>query len=161
MAKGIFIAENMQSTKLASLLRSGQQEPNIENGMVVTLGDLIDPERDLYATAPVAANTDDVYLVDGVELQADEQLTKGLDDFENLAEKPFRLRKGVAYDRFSVSTSVLDGTPVEGKFVETPATGNKLKVVDTPTEGASFVAEIQNIYVFGTRGIEMARLLVK
>jgi len=34
-------------------------------------------------------------------------------------------------------------------------------VVDTPTEGASFVAEIIDVYVFGTRGIEMARLLVK
>lgn len=161
MAKGIFIAENMQSTKLASLLRSGQQETSIENGMVVTLGDLIDLERDLYATEPVTANTDDIYLVDGVELQADEQLTKGLDDFENPAGKPFRLRKAVAYDRFSISTSVLDGTPEKGKFVETPASGNKLVVVDTPTADASFVAEIVDVYVFGSRGIEMARLLVK
>ena len=71
------------------------------------------------------------------------------------------IAEGVAYDRFSVSTSVLDGTPEKGKFVETPASGNKLVVVDTPTAEASFVAEIVDIYVFGTRGIEMARLLVK
>lgn len=32
MAKGIFIAENMASTKVGSLLRSAQQSTAIENG---------------------------------------------------------------------------------------------------------------------------------
>lgn len=161
MAKGIFIAESMQSTKLISLLRSGQQDTNIENGMVVTLGDLIGNQRDLYETRPVSTKTDDIYFVDGVELIADEQLTKGLDDYENIAGIPFRLRKAVAYDRFSISASVIDGTPEKGKFVETPASGNKLVVVDTPTEGASFVAKIEDVYNFGTRMIKMVRLVVQ
>jgi len=39
--KGVFIAENMMSTKVGSLLRSAQQATAIENGSVVKLGALV------------------------------------------------------------------------------------------------------------------------
>lgn len=161
MAKAIFIAENMASTKLGSLLRSAKQDTPIENGCIVTLGDLVAGESDLYEAGAVTANTDDVYLVDGVELDSDEQLTKGLDDFENPANKPFRVRKALAGDRFSISASAITGTPVVGEFVEVPATGNNLAAVQTPTAGASLVCEVVALWTFGTRAIPMVRLVVK
>ena len=107
MAKGIFIAENMASTKVGSLLRSAQQSTAIENGSVVKLGALVTGEADLYQAEPITAVTDTAYFVDGVELMTDEQLTKGLDDFENPANKPFRVRKPMVGDRFSISESMI------------------------------------------------------
>ena len=115
--KGIFIAENMASTTVGSLLRSGQSATELENGAVVTLGDLVVGENELYEIGAVAAITDDVYLVDGVELQADEQLTKGLHDFVNPANKPVRLRKASRGDRFSISEASITGTVKVGEVV--------------------------------------------
>lgn len=161
MAKGIFIAENMASTKVGSLLRSAKKEGAIENGAVVVLGDLVAGEADLYEAGAVSAVGDAIYLVDGVELLADEQLTKGLDDFENPGGKPFRVRKPLSGDRFSVSVSAISGTPKVGEFVETPATGNKLTAAATPTADVSFVAEVKALWTFGTRAIPMVRLEVK
>ena len=163
MAKGIFIAENMASTKVGSLLRSAKQATAIENGSIVALGDLVTGENDLYTSKAVAANTDVIYLVDGVELIADEQLTKGLDDFENPANKAFRVRKPMVGDRFSISESMitaLSENVVEGNVVETPASGNKLAEAATVTAGASFVAKIVKRWTWGTRAIPMVRLEV-
>ncbi len=163
MAKGIFIAENMASTKLESLLESAVQETAIENGAVVVLGDLIEGKNIVYKAKAVAANTDVIYLVDGVELIADEQLTKGLDDFENIPNKAFRVRKPMVGDRFSISESMITALAdkvVEGNIVETPASGNKLVEASDATEGASFVAKIEKRYIFGTRAIPMVRLKV-
>lgn len=159
--KGIFIAENMASTKLGSLLRSAQLDTAIENGSVVKLGELVAGELDLYEAGAVTAITDSVYLVDGVELEADEQLTRGLDDFENPANKPFRVRQALKGDRFSISESVITGTVKEGEFVEIPATGNKLAAKATATEGATLVCKVVTKWVFGTRAIPMVRLEVQ
>lgn len=161
MAKGIFIAENMASTKVGSLLRSAQQATAIENGCVVVLGDLVTGEADLYEAGAVSAVTDEVYLVDGVELEADEQLTRGLDDFENPANKPFRVRKALKGDRFSISESVITGTVKVGEYVEVPATGNKLKATETPTASATLVCKVVDKWIFGTRAISMVRLEVQ
>jgi hypothetical protein len=163
MTKGIFIAENMASTKLGSLLRSAQQATAIENGSIVTLGNLVNGEMDLYESAAVSANTDTIYFVDGVELLASEETTKGLDDFENPADKPFRVRKPMVGDVFSISESMISAigsTVVEGNLVETPASGNKLQEVTTATAGVSFVAKIVKRWTFGSRAIPMVRLEV-
>ena len=163
MAKGIFIAENMASTKVGSLLRSAKQDTPIQNGSIVVLSDLVEGEDDLYVAKEVAANTDVVYLVDGVELIADEQLTKGLDDFENPADKSFRVRKPLVGDRFSISESMITALGeevVEGNIVETPASGNRLVEAEVATEGASLVCKIVKRWTFGARAIPMVRLEV-
>lgn len=160
MAKGIFIAENMTSTKVGSLLRSAKQATEIENGSVVTLTGLETGEIDLYTSDPISAKTDDVYLVDGVEVMYDEQVTYGLDDFVNPADKAFRVRKPAVGDRFSISEATISGTVVENEFVETPATGNKLDAVDTATTDASLVCKVVKKWTFGTKAIPMVRLEV-
>lgn len=161
MAKGIFIAENMASTKLGSLLRSAKQDTAIENGCIVVLGDLVAGEKDLYESGAVATvATDRIYFVDGVELLADEQLTKGLDDFENPAKKPFRVRRPQLGDRFSISESVIDGTLGNNGYVKVKA-GNKLEPAATSaTTSLSFVAKVVDKWIFGTRAIPMVRLEV-
>ena len=165
MAKGIFIAENMASTKVGSLLRSAQQATAIENGSIVKLGDLVTGEADLYNAEAIAAITDTAYFVDGVELIADEQLTKGLDDYENPANKPFRVRKPMVGDRFSISESMITAladTVVVGNIAEIAA-GNKLAEVAEATGAtatATVVCKIVARWTFGTRAIPMVRLEV-
>lgn len=163
--KGVFIAENMASTKVGSLLRSATQATAIENGAIVTLGDLATGEIDLYKSGAVAAITDTIYLVDGVEVVYDETTVKGLDDYENVANKAFRVRKPAVGDRFSISASMITAladAPVKGNLVETAA-GNKLAEVAKATgltATVSFGARIVETWTFGSRAIPMVRLEV-
>lgn len=164
MAKGVFIAENMASTKLGSLLRSAKQSTAIENGAIVKLGALVSGEQELYTSAAIAAATDVIYLVDGVELVASEETTKGLDDFENVANKAYRVRKPIVGDRFSISeaqiTALANDTVVEGNVVVTPASGSKLAESESAAGTESFIATIVKRWTFGTRAIPMVRLEV-
>lgn len=158
--KGIFVAENMASIKVGSYLRSAKQATEIENGAVVKLGALVTGEIDTYNALPVAALTDKVVLVDGVEVIYDEHKTFGLDDFVNEKEKAFRVRIPVVNDRFSISESMISGTATVGQIVETPATGNKLIARATATADASLVCRVVAKWTFGTRAIPMVRLEV-
>lgn len=166
MAKGIFIAENMASTKVGSLLRSAQQATAIENGSIVKLGDLVTGELNLYQSEAIEAVTDVAYFVDGVELLADETTQKGLDDFENPADKSFRVRKPAVGDIFSVSenmiTALANDKVVVGNIAEIAA-GNKLVEVAAATgatANASLVCNIVAKWTFGKRAIPMVRLEV-
>ncbi len=165
-SKGIFIAENMASTKVGSLLRSAQQTTAIENGSLVKLGALVTGEADLYQAGAIEAVTDTAYFVDGVELIADEQLTKGLDDYENPANKPFRVRKPMVGDRFSVSESMITALANDKVVVDNIAeiaAGNKLAEVAKETGAtatATLVCKIVARWTFGTRAIPMVRLEV-
>ena len=159
MEKGIFIAESMASTKLVSLLRNGVSGTDIENGSIVTLGDLEVGETDLYKIETPAAATDTIYLVDGVELDAEESLALGLDDFVNKADKPVRLRKPTSGDRFSISKSLVTGSPAVGDTLEADAS-NKLAKAEVPTEGATQFKVVAD-WIFSGRAIQMLRLEVK
>ena len=165
MPYGVFIAENMTSIKDGSKLRSAKQATAIENGSIVKLTGLVTGEDNVYTSAGVQANTDVIYLVDGVELVYSEETTKGLDDYQNPANKPFRVRKPEVGDIFSVSeamlTALADDSVVAGNFVETPATGNKLVEKATAlSTGVSFGAKIIKKWTFGSRAIPMVRLEV-
>lgn len=155
MGKGIFIAESMASTDLVSLLRSAVSTKEIENGSVINLGELVDLEKDLYKAA-VVTDKAQVYLVDGVELMADESARMGLDDFANPADKAYRVRKPLSGDRFSISADVIDGAAVKDDILEANA-GNKL--VKGATEG-SMQFKVVEEWVFGTRLVNMVRLEV-
>jgi hypothetical protein len=166
MAKGVFIAEKMKSTKDITLLSSAVSDSEIENGAIVVLGDLVTGETDLYEAGAVAAVGNEIWFVDGVELTYSEETTKGLDDFVNPAGKPFRVRKPQVGDTFSISASMItpldSGTGlVKGNLVETPATGNKIKEKATSlTSGVSFGGKIVDLWNFGSRAIPMARIKV-
>ena len=164
MSTNVFIAERMASTTDGALLRSFQKDAAIENGLLVVRGALESGERDLYVAGDVAATTDEIYFVNGVELITDSTITKGLDDFTNEADKPFRGRKSEKHDVFSVSVAAC--TPIStllvvGNTVETPATGNKLFEVNGGAGAtASFVATIVALWTFEPlgRAIDMVRL---
>ena len=92
--KGIFIAENMASTTVGSLLRSAVDDTNTrENGSIVKLDGLVTGENNLYKAVDISAATDVIYFVDGVVLDPDEHVTKGLDDYVVPIGKEFRVRK--------------------------------------------------------------------
>ena len=164
----IFIAENMASTKVGSLLRSGISAVDVENGNIQVLGNLApNMGNDLYQTASVTDNEDVIYFADGVELEYSEEITRGLDDYVNKAGIPFRLRKPVVGDRFSISEEAIaaiatNGEVVVGNMVETPANGTKIAEVAPADVNAasSFVATIVARWTFGTRAIPMVRLEV-
>jgi len=165
MAYGIFCAENMTSVVDGSKLRSAKKSADIENGHVVRLGALVSGELNLYTAEDVTANTDIVYLVDGVALNYSEETTRGLDDYINLTGTAFRVRKPQVGDIFSISeaeiTALAGNSVVAGNFVETPATGNTLLEKATSlTSGVSFGAKILTKWTFGTRAIPMVRVEV-
>ena len=162
----VFIAERMASTKDGALLRSLQKTEAIENGLLVVKGALVSGERDLSVAGDVAALTDEVYIVDGVELIYDESTAQGLDDFTNAADKPFRGRKAPKGDVFSISVAActpIAATLVVGNTLETPATGNKwFEVTGGASATASIVAKIVALWTFELQGraISMVRLEV-
>lgn len=161
--KGIFIAENMVSTDVGAYLRSGIQDSAIENGSIVNLNGLAEGKEEVYKTIALTADgvkTAPLYFVDGVELEYDEQLTRGLHDFENPKDKPFRVRRPVVGDRFSISADMIGSfSSGSSKYVQTNAGGKVKAVTSAPTlANFSFVAKIIAEWNFGTKA--MVRLEV-
>lgn len=160
--KGIFIAENMASTTVGSLLRSAVDATSgtllaRENGSIVKLNGLVDGENNLYKAISVTAATDVIYFVDGVVLDPDEHVTKGLDDYEVPAGKEFRVRKPMVGDIFSISEKHIAGL-TKDDVVEMTDSGLAKKT--TGTANTSFTAKVIDKWVFGARAINMIRLEV-
>lgn len=158
--QGIFIAEQMASTKLVSKLRSARFDKDIENGSIAILGELIANGEgiELYEGKAPADSKSDIYLVDGVELDANQETIKGLHHFVNKAGREVRLRKPTSGDIFSVSASMVSGSAVKkGDFVEAKA-ANKLAKVATTTADARH--EIKVLLEWNFEGIPMLRLEV-
>lgn len=162
--KGIFIAENMVSTDVDAYLRSGIQSTAIENGSIVNLNGLAEGKEEVYKTIALTADgvkTAPLYFVDGVELEYDEQLTRGLHDFENPKDKPFRVRRPVVGDRFSISTNMIASYNASTTTHVKAAAGNKVTSATAgTTTNLSFVAKVIAKWNFGTKAIPMVRLEV-
>lgn len=157
---GIFIAERMASTGLTSLLRSATQSTAIENGSIITLGEKVAGKGlELHKAETVKKPEDTIYLVDGVELENDEQLTRGLEQFINPADKAFRVRKPLTGDTFSISESMVSGAVAGVKNLEA-AVGNKLKEVGASATAGATQFRVVEKWNFGTKQIPMVRLEV-
>lgn len=124
--------DNMAATKVPSLIKSAKfyvddVATKIENGELVTIGALINGEREIHkATAPVG---EDMYigLVCTPELQYEEKGYHGVDTFENAADKVLRvfiLQKG---DIFSIGN--------EGAGADKTAGALTTKFLGTETSG--------------------------
>ncbi|MFA7203942.1 MAG: hypothetical protein WC188_09595 [Candidatus Caldatribacteriota bacterium] len=156
--KGIFIAENMASTTVGSLLRSAVDTTKVrENGSIVALDGLVAGENNLYKAVDISAATDVIYFVDGVVLDPDEHVTKGLDDYVVPIGKEFRVRKPMVGDIFSISEKHINGLS-KGDVVEMTDSGLAKKT--TGTTNTSFTAKVIDKWVFGARAISMIRLEV-
>lgn len=164
MAYAVVITDNLQATNDGAIksvkFYSGETATAIENGNVVALSGLMSGSREVFKGIAPAAVTNEVLLVAGVELIYDESTrAKGLDDFINVAGKPFRayhLKKG---DIFTISDSAVvalaDNTPVVGNYLVTKATSTKLEEKASPAGTESVKCLILEKIVFGSRAIPM------
>ncbi len=157
MANGIFVAENMASTKLSSLLKTaryiaGGVPAAIQNGRVVVLGALEANQSEIYVAADVAANTNRIYVVDAPEVIYSEEITRGLNDYTNVAGQTIRVRQLQVGDSFAISARAITPlavAPVVGNFIETPAAGNLWLEAAADVAGASVACLIERSYVLG------------
>ena len=157
MPNAIFVAENMASTKLDSLLASGRFQASgvnaaINNGNLVALGAKDATQREVYiCTAPAAATTP-VYIVDGVEMQYSQETTQGLNNYTNPAGALLRLRRPQVGDHFAISAraiTALGSVPVVGNVVVTQAAATTWNELAAPAGGESVVGTIEESYVLG------------
>lgn len=155
-------AGNIESVKFFD---ASDQPASIENGHVVTLVGLLEGEREIKKGVAPATTSDDIVLIAGVELMADQTVTHGLDEFENPADKPFRAYHLYEGDIFSVSHNALTliGTaPVVGNFVAVQPGSTKLKEYDATSlpADAAFVGKIIATEKWGIRQIPLAVIQV-
>ena len=158
MANAIFVAENMASTKLSSLLKTARYQvagadTAINNGCVVVLGAKDPNQREVYIAGATAAATDPVYIVDTPELIYSQETTSGLNDYTNAAGQLLRVRKPMVGDHFAVSAraiTALNGVaPVVGSSIVTPAAGILWTEIQAPAGTESVQCLIEESYVLG------------
>ena len=108
MAKKIVRLDNMAATKVPSLLKSAKYfESNvaaaIENGELVTIGELLEGEREIHkATLPKSGDTY-IGLVCTPEVEYDEKGYHDLDTFANKANEAIRVAMLQKGDIFSIA----------------------------------------------------------
>ena len=159
MPNGIFVAENMASTKLSSLLKTARYVAGnplvptaIQNGRVVVLGALEANQREVHVAADVAAATDPIHVVDNPEVIYSEEITRGLNDYINPAGITIRVRQLQVGDQFAVSGNAITAlglVPVVGNFIVTPAAGNLWTEIAAPVGNESVACQIVDSYVLG------------
>lgn len=152
MAHCVVRTDLMEATHDGNLIKSvyfydGSNKADVDNGMIVEVGGLVDGEREIHkATAPTAASTY-VGIVCTPE-EADCPLEKGHDKFYNKAGEPARvmiLTKGSIY---SVTAEAFSAVPTVGKLVEVQA-GLKHKVVTSATSGSTQIGKVIDIEAVG------------
>jgi len=157
MPNAIFVAENMASTKLSSLLKTGRYQvagvdTAINNGCTVVLGAKDPNQREVYIVGATTAATDPIYIVDTPELIYSQEITQGLNNYNNAAGQLLRLRKPQVGDHFSVSARAITPiglTPVVGNSLVTNAAGITWTEIAAPVGTESVQVLIEDSYVLG------------
>lgn len=144
MAKrGVVNLDKLQATK-AGNIESIVADIDLDNGSVVTIGGFADMGGEVVtATAPANVEEDEILLVASPETVYDER--EQIYDFYN--PKGYRGRAFHLYvgDYVSVSTNMIEGTPVKGKYLIPQAGQTKLAVADDLTDGTRFAAQIVDL----------------
>lgn len=152
MAKCVVIRE--LPSQNAVDYRHAVKSADIENGHVVSLGEMID--HDLWtAVAPDAV--ENLWLVTGVELMYDER--KNITDYVNESGKPFRVERVLAGGIFAISTEGLtianpETDLVKGASVIYTAGAEKLTVAAAAS--GTVVGEVIDVYSKG--GLKFAAI---
>lgn len=157
MPNAIFVAENMASTKLSSLLKTARYQvlavdTAINNGCVVVLGAKAANQREVYIAGATAAATDPVYIVDTPEIIYSQETTSGLNDYTNAAGTLLRTRKPQVGDHFAISARAITPigvVPVVGNSLVTPAAGILWTEIAVPAGTESVQCLIEESYVLG------------
>lgn len=156
----IFVAESMESTHDANLLRAGRYQVTgtdtvVNNGGLVKLNGFVDGERDLYkCIAPAAITDTNLYIIDAPEVVYSEEITRGLDDYQVPAGQNARLRRPRVGDRFAISANGITPLTTEaaiavGSFIIPDAGTTKVEEVAAAGGSESFVAEIKDKFTMG------------
>jgi hypothetical protein len=171
MAKSIVITDKLVATKVGNLetvkFYVGATETAIENGNVVELAGLVTGSREVEKGVAPTALTNEVVLVAAPELIYDESTRAlGLDDFINVAGKPFRAYHLSTGDIFTVSdvaiSALASGTPVVGNYVIVEVGATKLKESATAPAASTnrFLGKVIEKRIFGSRGIALTTIQV-
>lgn len=133
------------SKRISLKYRPSGVDAAIENGNVVVVGNLIDGEREVYASSTPAVDTPvaKLALITTPEVLADER-KKSIADFRNEAGDVSTADLLFSRDIFSLTAEGFIGTPAKGNVVELQA-GTKLKVVTTATSGSTVVGKIIDV----------------
>lgn len=120
---------------------------DIENGSLVTKGDLMDGERNIYeCEAPATATLKEkpAYLVANPAWSYDDcrVTNQNEDEYINKQGVPFRVYELKPNKRYRVSVGMLTGTVEVGSYVGLANGAYKGAVTKTAPEGSAFVGKI-------------------
>lgn len=143
MAKyAVIRLDRVSATKDPGMIKSVKLNKELQNGSVVEIKDLVEGEREVYATATPAVDTEYFGILCTPELMYDEKKT--IQEFVNGTDKPAKailVKKG---DFFSLTMEGFSSKPTKGQIVELQA-NEVLKVVDAATAGSTQVGTIEDI----------------
>jgi hypothetical protein len=114
----------------------GDVASDVDNGIAVEIGALIDGERELRKLTPATAESKHWGIVSTPELdETDGSGTAYLGSFYNQAGQPVRVHALVKGNVISVSAEAIDGQATKGAKVALGGAGGKLKVATDGTIG--------------------------
>lgn len=133
---------------------SFQATSDIENGALVTKGDLVNGERDIYVAntpATVTLATEKVYLVANPAWDYDEcKITnQNEENYINKAGVPFRVYDLKPTKKFRITNYSITGDVAEGKYVGLSNGSSKMTVSDDAPTGSAFIGVIRNVDTIG------------
>lgn len=161
MAYGVVHTTNLSGCDCYSFMNA---DSDIENGSLVTKGDLVEGERDIYqcaAPATATLGTSPVFLVANPAWNYDDcsVINQNEDNYINKAGKPFRVYELKPNKRYRVSVGMLTGTVAAGSYVGLSNGSFKGAVTTSAPTGSAFVGKIISIdsigfdYAVGSAGI--------
>ncbi len=141
----------MSGTYNGALLKSARyfndtdEVADIDNANIVTLGDLLDGEREIYKVTDGANATsiEELGLVASPELIYDESVRHGLEDYYNEAGDAIRVYRFHAGDIFSATVEAFDNTPTKGDYVTVGTTTKMATQAGEPTLVIGKIADIE------------------
>lgn len=144
MAYGVVHTSNLSGCGCYNFYNA---ETDIENGSLVTKGDLVANERDIYTcAAPATATlaTAPVFLVANPAWSYDTSkvTNQNEDEFINKKGRAFRVYELKPYKRFRVSVGMLTGTVEVGSYVGLANGSFKGAVTKSAPTGSAFVGKI-------------------
>ena len=141
MSKGIFESTNISGKNLSFV-----STVELENGMLVHKGDLIEGSKDVYeALIPTAStiNSQPVYVVGNPAWNYDtsSSVNQNEDNYVIKAGTVFRVYSLKPTDKFGIADYGINGTPVVGEFVGLQANSAK-PVAAATAPGTAFVGKV-------------------
>lgn len=161
MSYGVVHTSNLSGCDCYSFINTST---DIENGSLVTKGDLLDSERDIYECAAPATDTLGslpVYLVANPAWNYDDSraINQNEEEYINTKGKAFRVYELKPNKRYRVSANMLTGTVKEGAFIGLADGSYKGTITEIAPSNSAFVGKILKVdpigfdYAVGSSGV--------